>query len=110
MNLIAQFVSYVQSLKQYELQYDCKLELKHKAFLHIMNLKSTVLKKQGVYKLLADSNRCIEKIVLLSSPSVLGVFIQVVSIFGYLIGLILINPILAVFHVIFSRLFVPSKN
>ena len=97
MNLIAQFVSYVQSLKQYELQYDCKLELKHKAFLHIMNLKSTVLKKQGVYKLLADSNRCIEKIVLLSSPSVLGVFIQVVSIFGYLIGLILINPILAVF-------------
>ena len=25
MNLIAQFVSYVQSLKQYELQYDCKL-------------------------------------------------------------------------------------
>ena len=62
MNLIAQFVSYVQSLKQYELQYDCKLELKHKAFLHIMNLKSTVLKKQGVYKLLADSNRCIESV------------------------------------------------
>lgn len=105
MNLVGHFVSYVQSLKQYELQYECKLELKHKSFLHIMNLKNTVLKKQGVYKLLADSNRCIEKIVQLSSPSVLGVFTQVVSIFGYLIGLIVVNPILAVF----TLFFIPVK-